>query len=390
MGKPNVYFFMLFIGILSSLMAACTDEKEFIGEIEHEDMIFSLEFPTRASAEGSSSGLDPLTNYFEKEKSILLIEQRTTEHSINFNDNNVNEKNKYLYKYVWDGVEAQPEESGEIPNWQAGFNFKTQEEWNNPLVWKTVKDNGAFNASYAFGALYYPVENKIRTSIETDQNTPDGLGKSNILGTYHRTQALYERFRFRLFHLMACIRVNLLVPESRIDEINGLTGYDERIVTAKLLNLQKDFHIEWGTSSSDEPPVLKADESSSSLKTDINMYAHPVDNTREVIEVDLSYFGDKGTDNVRVYTFSGLFPAQTLSNIDNILQFDIMDRNGEEIETNYYWSSSKLISNLQISQGTITNLVLYLPRIGNEVILVTSNIIDWDCSDTSLTLTPED
>lgn len=385
--RPIIYSFL---GIISIVLSSCSDKGESILQDIGEE-VFSLEFPTRADVgDDSSSGLDPLAYYFTDDKSILLIEQRTVEHSLNFNDIDeiTGQKNKFLYKYKWEGKEANTTESGEAPNWNIGYNFIYDTEWNNPMVWSTVKENGPFNASFQFGALFYPIENQIRTTVETDQRSLENLGKSNILGTYHRTQALYERFRFRLFHLMACIRVNILVPDMRIDEKDGLTGYDERIISAKLLNLYKDFSINWGTASSDEPPTLQADETTGT-KADILMYAHAVD-SRELITVNLSNFGLKGEDNVRVYTFTGLFPAQTLSNIDNILQFDIMDRKGENPEANFYWSSSQLTTYMPVSQGTITNLVLYLPRIGNEAIIATSQIIDWDKTDSSLTLTPEE
>lgn len=385
----------IFLPLLASLMiieSGCSQNGEpYLSQTE-EELVFYLDFPTRTvGTESSESSLDLLTYYFNQNESVLLIAQRTNSHSISFDDYNGDIKNGYLFKYVWDGKEAKPMDGGETPTWEAGYNFKNFGGWDNPLNWTKVISNGALGSSYAFGTLYYPIDNEQRNSIEEDQSTTEGLGKSNLLGGYHLTESLYERFRFRLYHLMACIRVTILVPAKTENDDPKNPGFDERNMKAYILKMKKDFIIEWGDRSSEEPPILKDDESVSD-RYDITMYPHPVTGNREPFEINLSYFGieEPETDQVRAYTFTGLFPPQTLSNTDNILQFDLMtSKTSNRKENSYYWSTSQLIANLQVSPGIITNLVLYLPRTENNAILLRSEIIDWDQTDASLTLTPE-
>lgn len=387
----KLYTYGLMIA-LTCPVAGCgqDDDNTGIREMIDDAIIFALDFPSRSvGAETTEeSNLDPLLHYFNESESILLIAQRTQDHSISFEDNNGDIDNQYLFKYVWDGEEANTMESDKVPNWGSGYNFTPLESWSNPLTWTTAINNGAFGSSYAFGALYYPVENEARNAIEEDQSELEGLKKSNILGAYHLTQSLYERFRFRLYHLMACIRVTIQVPEARTDEDNGTTGYEERVFKAYMLDVQKDFVIEWGTGSSEEPPILRADETSTNRPGKVQMYETPV-NGHDLKEIDLSNYGLEGKDMVREYTFSVLFPPQTLSNTKDILEFDMMNARGNRVETYFYWSTSQLIKNLQVSPGTITNLVLYFTREKNEALLVRAEILDWTHTDTTVTVTPE-
>lgn len=388
MRERNIYKLLF---ILPLFGFSCSQEEDMVIGDEIDDAVnFTLDFPTRSvGAETTDeSNLDPLYDYFNKNESILLIAQRTQDHSISFEDNNGDGDNQYLFKYVWNGDEANTLESDKTPNWGSGYNFSSLESWENPLTWSTAIKNGAFGSSYAFGALYYPIDNSIRNSIEDNQSELEGLKKSNILGAYHLTESLYERFRFRLYHLMACIRVTIQIPDKRTEEDGGFTGYDDRVFKAYMLNVQKDFVIDWGAGSSEEPPILRADDSSETRPTKINMFETPVTN-HEPVEIDLSNYGLEGTDYVRQHTFTVLFPPQTLSNTKDILQFDMMRANGRQVDIQFTWSTSQLITNLQVSPGTITNLVLYFTREENEALLVRSEITDWTHTDTTVTVTPE-
>lgn len=379
--------------IVMSFFMGCNqiNEEPNIVVSDNQEIDFTLYFPTRSVGnELETSILDPLNDYFTKDESVLLISQRTQNRSLSFKDEiDDGSKNDYLFKYVWDGTEAETSESGNLPNWGNGYNFKSSSGWGNPLTWTTVMNHGAYGNTYAFGALYYPKDNSEKSSVETDQSSLDNLKKSNILGTYHQTENLYERFRFRLYHLMACIRVTILVPYLKTDDVNGTTGFDERNIVANLLNLKKDFTIDWANLSSEERPVLKEDENITTT-TNIKMYLQPVSGDRQNVVWNLSNFGMEGSDEVIEYTFTGLFPAQFISNSTNLLKFDIMQKNStRNIETSYYWSSIQLSTSLQISSGTITNLVLYFPRGDNNAILLKSEILDWNHADTNVTITPE-
>lgn len=362
-------------------------------ESPDQDLVeFYLDFPTRSvGVDNTSSTLDPLSDYFEKNSSLLLISQRTNYVSISFEDNNSDgSKNELLYKYVWEGEgkEAQEETSGNTPNWEIGYNFKPLSTWKNPMNWSSVMARGAFGNSYAFGAIYYPVENQSRSDIETDQSILNNLKKSNLLGAYHLTKSLYERFRFRLYHLMACMKVTILVP--CVDPDDQTKGYNERTILGTMLGLNKDFTIDWGARGSEEPPILKADETVTTV-ANIKMYLQPSEGPREEKEWDLSNFGLEGKAKVREYTFMALFPPQTLSNTDNILEFDIK-REGSETVTaaKYYWSTSQLLTHLQVSAGTITNLILYFPVEENNALMIKSEILEWGQTDTIVTITPEE
>ena len=351
---------------------------------------FYLDFPTRSvGVDKNSSTLDPLSDYFVMNSSLLLISQRTNYVSISFEDKNSDgSKNELLYKYVWEGKEANEESSGNTPDWESGYNFKPLSAWRNPMNWSNVMARGAFGNSFAFGAIYYPVENQSRSDIETDQSTLNNLKKSNILGAYHLTDKLYERFRFRLYHLMACMKVTILVPG--VDPDDQTKGYNVRNINGTMLGLNKDFTIDWGARGSEEPPILKADETVTTV-ADIKMYLQPSDGERVEEEWDLSNFGLEGNAMVRKYTFMALFPPQTLSNTDNILQFDIMSEGSKtQVAAKYFWSTSQLLTHLQVSAGTITNLILYLPIEDNNALMIKSEILEWGQNDTIVTITPEE
>lgn len=381
------YKSFLFIAI-TFVLFSCENQEESPSNPSEDILDVTLFFPTRSV--GNDDGkLDPLTNYFTQNQSVLLIGQRTNSQSLSFDDEaSDGTKNNLLYKYVWNGQEAN-DVSGNSPNWNEGYNFKPLSSWGNSLTASNVQSRGAFGNAYAFGALYYPGGNSQRNDVETDQTNLDALKSSNLLGAYHQASLYNERLKFRLFHLMACIRVTILVPVSQTDEENGTTGYDERKIVATMLNLKKDFIIDWGNRSSEEPPVLKEDETIEE-RSDIKMYPHPITGERTIKEQDLSPFGMKGTDRVREYTFSGLFPPQSISNTDNILKFEIMqEKSSTRPDATYYWSTSQLMTNIQVSPGTITNLVLYFPRGENNALLIKSEIIDWGHADSTVTITPE-
>lgn len=384
----NIWICLLGLLLLSTSLISCNNQDSEPFASEEETMEFYLDFPTRSVGKDDGS-LDPLNDYFTLNESILLIGQRTQTQSLNFDDYGEDgAKNSLLYKYVWNGKEAN-ESNGNSPNWETGYNFKPLASWGNILTASNIQAHGAFGNSYAFGALYYPVDNSQKSEIETDQSKLDALKKSNLLGTYHQAEIYTERLRFRLYHLMACLRVTILVPVSKTDEENGTTGYDERTITSTLLNLKKDFVIDWGNRASEEAPLLKEDETTNE-RADITMYPHPVTGDREIKNQDLSYFDMEGNDEVREYTFSGLFPPQTISKTDNILRFDVMQANSKtKVETSYYWSTSQLLTNIQMSPGTITNLVLYFPRGENNALLIKSEILDWNHADSTVTITPE-
>lgn len=167
------------------------------------------------------------------------------------------------------------------------------------------------------------------------------------------------------------------------------------------MNANTRFSIEWraNRSSDTEPPLVQSDDK---VKTNIHMYLHPnkdssddgqpIDNVitlENVKDFYPSYKGPDNKDNVRAYNFSVLFPSQTFG--DRFLCFVLKDIEGNK--RYYYFSpNSQLVGesgNYSLTQGTLQQLYLYLPRTTNETILVGAKILPWLGSQTDMTVNKE-
>ena len=213
------------------------------------------------------------------------------------------------------------------------------------------------------------------------------------MGAYHATSSAYTRMRFRLFHLMVYLHVRLYVPEYR-EEVNNdnysYSGFDARAVEgAYILNAKTGFYIEWRTNRTSDTmaPLTTA----SGDKETIKVLAHEPNND-EPIKLDVGKYYDKGnleTDMVREYHFSVIFPSQEFG--DNFLCFALRDKNNA---LRYFYFSGKQVlgdgSNYSLSQGTLQQLSLYLPRYTNETILIGANILPWNNSVTDMTVSKDE
>lgn len=101
-------------------------------------------------------------------------------------------------------------------------------------------------------------------------------------------------------------------------------------------------------------------------------------------------------DNVYVYSFSVIVPAQYAdftSQNPGFLKF-AFKRPSTKTDKNYFFSSGFSSNNqgsvLEPNKGTLQVLNLYLPRKGDEVILIGAEIQDWTDVDTDMNLQPSE
>ena len=377
---------------LTVLLGGCREESELpslpSGGGDDENSI-ELVFPTRAP-EDDVIELEPLEDYFVEGQSILLISQRGNTLNLNFDEYMQDPQNPEslipnwnLYKYTW--------YRNDEANWDEGYNFQPLNE-NTALNWDKISE-AEFGSNYAFGALYYPVTNEVNNSVMTDQRDYSNLLRSNPLAAYHTTNALRSRLRFRLNHLMAAATVTLLVPDWDPTDNTGF-GPDA-VQWGQLLNVKKDFTIDWNFNSSDVP--IHANSTESDTFYDIYMYVANVDNEVKTVnlnEFDLNYNTEKDqdgviADKVRTVTFNVLFPPQQLSEVVPIMRFNMKTMSGAT--KNYLLYFRGLVGqNLALSSGTVTHFYLYLPRTENNAIILKSYILDWAEAESEFTVIPDD
>lgn len=314
----------------------------------------------------------------------------------------------HVYKYY----------RNDAATWEEEDNFKPE---NSAIDWDEVKAIGSIGNAFSMYAMYFPVENKVRFNVEADQSRIDNFKKSDIMGAYHATSSLYTRLRFRLFHLMTYLKVTLYVPvysDKVVNEEQSYSGFDEDAKPkAYVSNAYTNFGIEWRANKSSDIDPPKVQKTANTTK--ITMYTHNYDsNYKECINVSSFYSGtvlgvcgckedqvclsDKcecdncsngsstecGCDEVRVYNFSVLFPEQTFG--DDFLYFELKNPDGEL--KYYYFSGSQIkgdSGNYGLTQGTLQQLYLYLPRTENKTILVGAKILPWVDSVTEMTVTKE-
>ena len=346
-------------------------------------------------------------NSSDKTGSLLYFSQQGPESEPNFSDDS-EDVSPYLYIYEYKKNEE------EAASWEKGYNFSKIKD-RKPLNWRDVKTLGSVGNAFSMYAFYFPVDNKTRVRdkrfyVEKDQRGPDtnpydesNFRKSDIMGAYHATSLLYTRLRFRLFHLMVYLKVTLYVPvyddtvewpeDGNIDNTDmKYSGFKEGAVkNAYVLDADTDFSIEWraNRSSDTEAPLTQ----SAGNKANIIMYQHKPDNEIcEEFNVKDYYTNDNITDDrVRAYNFSVLFPSQPFANNSNFLCFELETPDGSY--KYYYFSANQIVgdksANFGLTQGTLQQLYLYLPRKENETILVGAKILDWAGALTDMTVTKD-
>ena len=313
--------------------------------------------------------------------SILYFSQLGTTATPNFS-NLEEDAQPYCYQYQYS-----PDPQA---NWDQGYNFKCKTSCK-PFDWTAVPDLGSVGNAFSFFAMYFPVDNVVKWQVQTDQSEKTDFLKSDIMGAYHATSSLYTRMRFNLFHLMVYMKVTIYVPTFKDSDNNNNFNYsgfnEDALIGAYVLNANTNFDIDWlAVRSSDKmAPLTQSTDS----KKNIKMYSHPATGEIEQINVRDFYSGGNITeDEVRAYTFSVIFPSQTFG--DNFLCFALKDIDNS---TRYfYFSGSQIVGdsgNYSLSQGTLQELRLYLPRNSNETILVGAKILPWKDSVTDMTVSKD-
>lgn len=291
------------------------------------------------------------------------------------------EASPYVYIYEYKQVSD--------ATWDDKYNFSVQ-EGRRALDWDSVKSVGSVGNAFSLFAFYFPEGNEVRFAVETDQTDETNFKKSDIMGAYHATSSLYTRLRFRLFHLMVYLKVTLYVPvykdkNGTDKEYSGF--YEDALKGAYVLNANTDFTISWRAkrSSDTEAPLTQTGNN----KDNITMYRHGRNRTIDNFEVKDYYTGGTLTsDHVEEYNFSVLFPAQTFG--DKFLCFALQAPDNSM--KYYYFSASQIVGdskNYGLTQGTLQQLYLYLPRTTNETILVGAKILPWKDAVTDMTVTQQ-
>lgn len=383
----SLFYISLFTILLC--LGSCTDNEEVSEAVKTRAAEFDVEFyqntddKTTDDSDNNTSGLNGvLDDYFIDGKSIIIISQRGTSLSIDFNDYKIDSEgnqteNENLYKYVY--------YSNPSAKWENLYNF--QPSGNHALDWDYIGQD-RLNGEYALGALYYPIGYKVYNSVEADQSIYDNLLRSNILGAWHRTNTLKTRLRFRFFHLMEAIRVTLLIPAWDSKDNSGF-GTDAA-KSATLLSVIKEFDIDWSLDNSSETPPNAQYTRNGVEPCDIRMFLESVDNevkTIKLSEQTPSFPEEK--ENVRKATFVVLFPPQQPASNGPAMRFILKTMGGQE--KSYVWNTNNMYDNTLSSEGgRVNNLILYLPRKDHNAILIKAHILDWIEAESQFTVVPDD
>lgn len=162
------------------------------------------------------------------------------------------------------------------------------------------------------------------------------------------------------------------------------------------MNALTDFNIEWAASKSSDTEAPFVQTPANGPKSNIRMYRHK-DNDNEIKD-DLyikQYYtgtvdGITDYDEVRTYNFSVIFPTQNFG--DNFLCFALTTPGGDV--KYYYFSGSQIVgadgNSYGLTQGTLQQLYLYLPRKTNQTVLVGAKILPWQDAQTDMTVTKKE
>lgn len=395
--KYIIFSFFIF-ALLISCSQTESENPDIVSDRYQQYVEVGLE--KRSMAAGIDAENDSLIiiDSFE-EGDILYFSQLSSSIDPNFGSNPSEYPYQYQYTYT----------PNETANWYQQYNFAAQTR-EGMLDWDVVKSVGSVGNTFSLYAMYFPVRNIIRFNVETDQTggESDEYDKSNfmmsdIMGAYHATSSLYTRLRFRLYHLMVYLKVTLYVPEydDEYSEQSNYSGYQEGAMLGSfVMNALTRFNIEWraNRSSDTEAPLTQTNPQDS--RSNIKMYQH-VPDEETIINLPVDKFVSPqllstieglqadGTDKVREYNFSVLFPSQTFG--DDFLCFVLKTPEGNR--KYYYFSGSQIVGdsgNYSLSQGTLMHLFLYLPRKTNETILIGAKILPWENSVTDMTVTKKE
>ena len=397
MKKTLIYILISFI--TSGFISSCSNDSDPVSDQTADgSSIFaatgSMKVAPDVGTDDNEDSMPIITDAFT-DGDLIYFSQLSQNSSPNFEDKSESADNyMYIYEYR-DNPKA---------TWESGENFVV---YNDRLSfnWNRTIGIGASGNAFKFFGFFFPVDNEVRWSVETDQ-TGGALDpydkanfiKSDIMGAYHATSTIYTRMRFRLFHLMTYLKVTLYVPVYKAEysdpEKQSYSGFEDGALKGGfLLDALTDFNIEWAASKSSDTEAPFVQTPVTGRKSNIKMYRHKNDEDKiSDLEVENFYNGSVdgisgNIDQVRTYNFSVIFPTQAFAG--NFLCFALTTPGGDV--KYYYFANSQIIgAGTDLTQGTLQQLYLYLPRKTNETILVGAKILPWQEAATDLTVTKKE
>lgn len=385
--------------IMLMVMGACSNETEPDAGImsDNASLFVGCNPMVRAENIGDDDTADtaPIITDGFTDGSLLYFSQLSQGYAPNF-DNEDESAPNYMYIYEY--------KENPRATWESGENFASRSDrWS--FNWDRTVSIGPSGNAFKFFGFYFPEDNVVRWDVETDQTggTTNPYDKSNfiksdIMGAYHATSSIYTRMRFRLFHLMTYLKVTLYVPVYKAQysdpEKQSYSGFEAGALKGGILmDALTNFNIEWTASKSSDTEAPFVQTPPDKPRSNIKMYLHKSDEASDTtINVRNFYNGTvddivDGEDEVRVYNFSVIFPTQTFSG--NFLCFALTTPGGD---TKYYYFASSQVNGagIDLTQGTLQQLYLYLPRKTNETVLVSAKILPWQDAQTDMTVTKKD
>lgn len=345
------------------------------------------------------------------ENTILHVSQRAQSASITQTPF-VNDAATYSYHYMPSHDDYELPDGIDSPwNDDNCYNFTPymQSVDDEMLEWKKILDLGTVGNGYAMYCLHFPLSDVVKKTtndngaityyVEKDQSKLENLMKSDILGGYHSTPAIFTRIKFRLFHLMTYVRIRLYVPVFR-EDLN--TGYrEDALLSATINEVNPNFAIDWGAQITTDAagPVVTPLAGNEEIK----MYKHPIKEGQEHKIVEIEYgkylskdMQDQGlgknvtTDKVRIYDFSVIIPKQVITEnkedgtitsftSTDFLSFYLRSNAGGATKYDFTqrYTANTNESTLEMLQGNFQYLQLYVPRVGDQLIMINANVIKW-------------
>lgn len=390
----------ILISVLTvSILGACSKESEPDADrLSASEPIFAA---CNAMAMANNIGDDdtdetaPIKIEEFDDGSLLYFSQMSQSSEPNFSDKEESAEN-YLYIYQY--------KANKKATWESGENFVPY-GGRSSFNWDRTLGIGPSGNAFKFFGFYFPVDNEVRWSVEDDQTggaekpyDRSKFMKSDIMGAYHATSSIFTRMRFRLFHLMTYLKVTLYVPVYKAEysepDKQNYSGFDAGALKGGfLMDALTNFNIEWTASKSSDTEAPFVETPVNGPRKNIKMYRHLSDENIITDKVVSDYYTgnvdgiEDGVDQVRTYDFSVIFPTQTFSG--NLLCFALTTPGGD---VKYYYFASSQINGagIVLTQGTLQQLYLYLPRKTNQTVLVGAKILPWQDAQTDMTVTKKE
>lgn len=396
-------------------------------------------------------GEDIFDTEFIENESVLYVSQRTRT-KLPFAENN--QTYKYIYytsQYAtWEeGYNFKPSSEGYDPETEINPNALN---WEQVGKNGSVGNGFALYAMYYPGQVDKVRRVGIDQSTLSELKNSDILAAYHSTSAlYSRVRfKLHHLMVYFKINLFVPVFGETEKTEGGKLENQGFSGYTaQSLVDALVINACPDFTVDWSANiSSEASPAVNIPDNYKNSLTDIRMYSHghvgdemkdetvpgPTpdepemastrdanDNPEETVDyqirpikktrIEISQFlppdminiqpmdpaeDGKLYDEVFQYSFSVIIPAQYpdfTSQTPGFLKF-AFKRPSTNTDKNYYFSSgfssNSQTSVLEPTKGSLQVLNLYLPRKGDEVILVGAEIKEWDNVQSDMNLPQKD